>query len=117
MSERRGRYEVDYELDLARQCRLAGMPEPVRQFRFHPVRRWRFDLCWPDCKLAVEVDGGVWTGGRHVSGAGFTRDCVKLNEAVLLGWRVLRFTPAMVQDGSALQYIHFALENAKTNTC
>ncbi len=111
MTERRAAYRVDYELELARQVHLAGLPEPVRQHRFHPVRKWRFDLAFPAHLLAVEVDGGVWINGRHTTGAGYSKDCEKLNEAVLLGWRVLRFTPAMVSDGSAVQYIEYALQN------
>jgi len=32
-----------------------------------------------------------------------------MSTAVLLGWRVLRFTPDMVTDGKALEYIEMAL--------
>lgn len=70
-----------------------GLPEPVREYRFHPTRRWRFDFCWPEQKVALEVDGGVWTGGRHVRGAGFIRDMDKANAAQLDGWRLIRCTP------------------------
>jgi len=59
--------------------------------------------------LAVEVEGGVYSRGRHTTGIGFTRDCDKLNCAVLLGWRVLRFTAEMVNDGTALKMISYAL--------
>jgi very-short-patch-repair endonuclease len=82
--------------------RAAGLPEPVREHRFHPSRRWRFDFAWPAAMLAVEVEGGSWIHGRHVRGRGFAADCDKYNAAVLLGWRVLRFTPAMVESGLAL---------------
>ena len=75
---------------------------PVPEYRFHPVRRWRFDLAWPALLLAVEVDGGTWVSGRHTRGAGYERDCEKLNAAVLLGWRVLRFTTGQVTSGQAL---------------
>jgi len=59
--------------------------------------------------LAVEVDGGTWTGGRHTRGAGFEADCEKLNAAVIAGFRVLRFTGAMVRSGAALATIETAL--------
>jgi len=26
------------------QIRNSGLPEPVREHRFHPVRRWRLDI-------------------------------------------------------------------------
>ena len=73
----------------------AGFPEPVKEFKFHPKRRWRFDLAWPELKLAIEIEGGVWIRGRHVRGRGFKEDCEKYNAAVLLGWKVLRYTPDM----------------------
>jgi len=55
-------------------------------------RRWRFDEAWPARKVAVELEGGVYSGGRHVRPEGFEKDCEKYNAAVSLGWRVLRFT-------------------------
>jgi len=62
------------------------------EHRFHPTRRWRFDFAWPSKKIAVEIEGGTWTGGRHTRGAGFQKDCEKYNAAAVLGWTVLRFT-------------------------
>jgi very-short-patch-repair endonuclease len=92
--------------------RAAGLPEPVREYRFHPSRKWRFDFAWPAAMLAVEVEGGSWIAGRHVRGRGFEADCEKYNAAVLLGWRILRFTSAMVEAGTAL----FAVEQAFSRT-
>ena len=78
-------------------CRAAGLPEPVCEFRFHPTRRWRFDYAWPDRLLAVEVEGGAWTGGRHTTGAGFVSDMEKYNAATLAGWRILRYLPRQLK--------------------
>jgi very-short-patch-repair endonuclease len=94
---------------LARQCRSVGLPAPVREHRFHPTRGWRLDLAWPERRIACEVDGGVFVGGRHTSGTGYTHDCEKLNEAALAGWLVLRVTAGMVRDGSALRLIERAM--------
>ena len=71
-------------------------PDVVAEHKFHPVRRWRFDWALPDQMIAFEFDGGVWTGGRHTRGEGFSLDCEKLNTAQLMGWRVFRFTAAHV---------------------
>src|SRR5579859_4411089 len=91
-----------------------GLPVPEQQVRFHPTRRWRFDFAWPAAgRLAVEVDGGTWSSGRHVSGRGFEADCCKINEATLLGWRVLRFTRGMVESGQAVEMIQRALSEAR----
>jgi very-short-patch-repair endonuclease len=95
---------------LAEQMRIVGLPEPEREFKFHDTRRWRFDFCWPDQKLAVEAEGGTWISGAHSRGKHFEKDAEKYNEAALLGWVVLRFTTDMIADGRALEYIRRALE-------
>lgn len=74
-------------------CRAHGLPEPIPEFRFHASRKWRADYCWPDQRIIVEIDGGIWTGGRHSGGTGQLRDMEKLNAAALLGFLVLRYTP------------------------
>ncbi len=84
--------------ELALDLTAAGIPYE-REYKFCEDRRFRFDFAIPDHMLAIEVDGGTWSGGRHTSGVGFRNDCVKTNLAVLHGWRVLRFTADMVRDG------------------
>lgn len=90
------------------QLQAAGLPAPVLEWRFHPPRKWRFDLAWPDKRLAVELQGGSFVSGRHTRGVGYRQDCEKFNQAVLDGWRVLQITPAMIVDGSALTVIELA---------
>ena len=101
------------ELRLLVLIRASGFEEPVTEHPFarHLGRRWRFDFAWPDRWLAVEVDGGAWVpgGGRHTRGAGFAADHDKFNRAMLLGWRVLRFTSRQLADGSALADLAEAL--------
>ncbi|MBU9316557.1 endonuclease domain-containing protein [Burkholderia multivorans] len=94
----------------ALHARAAKLPEPVREHRFHPVRRFRFDFAWPHAKVAVEIEGGVWTGGRHTRGDGFESDAHKYNLAALDGWRVFRFTGAMVKSGAAISTVIQALK-------
>lgn len=65
----------------------------VKEYKFHPVRKWRFDYAIPEHKIALEVEGGVWTEGRHVRAQGFLGDMEKYNTATLMGWRVFRTTP------------------------
>ena len=113
---------------LAWQLAAAGLPAPEREYPFaRPFgRRWRADFAWPGLRLAVEVEGGLYgKGGRgsnapcpvcgqvpagaHRSVAGVRRDIEKGNAAALLGWRVLRVTPQMVDNGEALALIERAL--------
>jgi hypothetical protein len=70
-----------------------GLPAPIQEYTFAPPRRWRFDYAWPAERLALEVEGGVFVGGRHSRGVGMLKDMAKYNAAVLLGWRVLRVVP------------------------
>jgi very-short-patch-repair endonuclease len=101
--------ESALEARLALHLRACGMPEFEREHVFAPPRRYRFDFAWPELKVAAEVEGGTWTGGRHTRGDGFERDAEKYNLAALDGWRVLRFTAAMVRDGRALETIRKAI--------
>jgi hypothetical protein len=80
----------------ALETRLAqlapDLPPASREYRFAPGRGYRFDFAWIEQRVACEVDGGQWAagGGRHATDA----DRDKLNLAAVLGWRVLRFSPA-----------------------
>lgn len=87
---------------------------PVREFRFHETRRWRSDFAFPEQKVLIEFEGGVYTNGAHVRGKHFESDCEKYNAAALLGYRVLRFTIDMVTSGYALQTIEQALTGETT---
>lgn len=96
---------------LIAQIRLIKLPPPKTEFRFHDTRKWLADLAWPAPDwLIVEVDGGSFVGGRHVTGAGFEKDAEKLNNAVLLGYRVLRVTGRHIRTGQALTWIETALK-------
>jgi very-short-patch-repair endonuclease len=88
--------------------RSAGIPPPVTEHRFHPVRLWRMDYAWPARKVALEVEGGVWSGGRHTRGAGFLKDCEKYNAAALAGWLVLRVTPSTLCTAQTVEMVKAA---------
>lgn len=93
------------EEELAIQLRALKLPPPEREYKFLAHRKFRFDFAWPDHKLAVEVDGGTWSGGRHTRGAGYEQDCFKMALAVQDGWRIYRFTGKQVKDGTAIGFI------------
>lgn len=97
------------EETLALNIRLYRLPAAVREYRFAPPRRWRLDFAWPELRVAVEVEGGLWGRGRHVRPAGFAADCEKYNALVLANWRVLRFTPEMIYAGRAVRLLEALL--------
>ena len=98
------------ESALALQIRGVQLPEPEREFRFHPVRKWRFDFAWPAQMLAVEIEGGVFVTGRHSRGLGMLADMEKSATAMMMGWRVLRVGGKHVKSGAALGWIAALLE-------
>lgn len=71
-----------------------GLPPCEWEYPFAPPRRWRFDLCWVDRQVAVEIHGGVWIQGGHTRGKGFLDDREKFGEAVKRGWKVLEVAPS-----------------------
>lgn len=66
----------------------------IREHRFLPPRKWKFDLAFPACKVAIEIDGGRW----HVTGRDMNREAERNNEAQILGWKVLHFTSDMIDS-------------------
>jgi very-short-patch-repair endonuclease len=94
------------ELEDALACQLdiAGL-KYRRQHRFHPKRRWLLDFAFPRKKVSIEVEGGIWTGGRHTRGDGFEKDCEKQNTAVCMGWKYLRVTDRHIREGTALKWV------------
>ena len=75
------------------------IPTPTREYRFAPPRRWRFDFAWPDHKLAVEIEGITYEGGRHQRVEGFIADCHKYEVALMAGWRVYRVPGQWIAQG------------------
>lgn len=89
----------------ALHIKVAKLPDPVMEYVFHETRKWRFDFAWPDLKVALEVEGGTWSNGRHTRGKGFADDCEKYAEACIDGWQVIRATGDQIKDLSALNWL------------
>lgn len=81
----------------------------AKEYRFHPTRKWRFDYALPDHKIALEVEGGVWTRGRHTRPQGYLGDIEKYNAATLMGWRVLRTTPDELYSNKTISMLKTAI--------
>ena len=92
-----------YELLLALHLKELGL-EFVQEYRFCSNRKFRADFFVPD-NLLIEINGGVWTSGRHNRGQGYINDLEKINLAQSLGFVVLQFTTDQVSDGNAKEYI------------
>jgi very-short-patch-repair endonuclease len=70
-----------------------------REYRFHPIRKWRFDWAMTEKRVAIEYEGGVFLGRGHTGGVIYGQNCEKYNTAALMGWTVLRFTAPMIRAG------------------
>jgi very-short-patch-repair endonuclease len=83
-------------------CQIAGLPIPKHEQMLVPGRKWRVDLFWPQWGLVIEIEGGIWTGGRHVRPAGFRADIEKYNAITLQGYTIFRILPEWIDNGKAL---------------
>ena len=97
------------EETMALQIRAAGFPQPVREHRPIAGRRWRVDFAWVDQLVALEVEGGIYTQGRHNRPQGFNDDAEKYNALALAGWVVLRVTADHIKSGQALHWVEKAV--------
>lgn len=110
--------KTDYIAKLAFQIRAVGLPEPIREYRFYPKRGWRADFAFPNQKLLVEYEGGIFVRaqrngqdyGWHQSVGRMLGDMEKYNMAALMGFRVLRYTAKQVKSGEAVKQIEAALK-------
>lgn len=110
----RSRARIDYVEKLVFQIRAFRHPAPQREVLFHPTRKWRFDLAWPDWKVAVEYQGGIFSRqASHSSVAHIMRDQEKANEAQLYGWTLIYANAKTVTSGQAVDWINRAIELRK----
>jgi very-short-patch-repair endonuclease len=85
--------ESDAETLFLQVVRLAGLPEPVRQYVVPTAElNARIDFAWPRQRLGVEIDGAA----THGSPDALARDLRRQNRLLLTlvptGWIMLRFT-------------------------
>jgi len=92
------------EVTLATHLKAYGI-EFEREFKFHSERGWKADFHIIGKKILVEVEGGIWSGGRHTRGKGYISDMEKYNAATALGYQVYRFSTEQVKSGKAIEQI------------
>ena len=90
---------------VAAYFREIGLPRPVFEYCFHPTRKWRLDIAWPEERVVLEVQGGIFIQGRHSRGAALLKEWEKLNTLAGMGWRVLYCQPKDVCTGAMVEVI------------
>ena len=76
-----------------------------QEFKFHPTRKWSADFHLKGKKVLVEVEGGIWSNGRHTRGKGYLGDLEKYNTATMMGYQVIRFSTEQVKSDKAIEKI------------
>lgn len=105
-------------------CEFCAGGKLVRQHRFAPPRRWKFDFADLSARVAVELEGGTWAGyGRGGSKRGgwhqhpkvYADNCEKYNEAAFAGWIVFRLTTEQVTPETVKRIAEFCRDREDEN--
>jgi very-short-patch-repair endonuclease len=104
MKIKKPRKASKHELRFEEIWKLNGGPLLEREYKFLDDRRFRFDFAFLPKRIAIELEGAVWTGGRHTRGSGFVKDAEKYGLAALEGWLIFRLPPNMI-NSIWVQYI------------
>lgn len=101
--------KAQHEYKLTKQQILLGIYLDELGIRFQREakfceRAWRFDLMLPDYRIAIEINGGNWSGG-HRRGKAQEDEYNKINWAQMVGYRVLQFTNYQVECGHARAFL------------
>lgn len=110
---RRGAKKKQFEDLFAFQCRAHRLPDSHEQFHFARElgRKFCADRAWPQFKLLVEIQGGIWQrgGGGHSHPMHIEKDITKAQYAVLAGYALLPVTTDEVKSGHAIEVTRRAL--------
>ena len=82
-----------------------------REAKLIPNRKFRVDFYNPATRIAYEIEGGVFCGGRHTRGIGFIKDCEKYNLHLMEGIVVYRIPSPLITK----QYVEWLI-NGHTHT-
>ena len=99
--------ESPLERGFLRLLRTAGLPEPEIQYPIRDGARLlaRVDFAYPELRLAIEVDGYSWHGGRK----GWAHDVSRRNELSNKRWSILHITKEHL-DGTGSRAVSLVKE-------
>jgi hypothetical protein len=73
-------------------------------------RRWRSDIAFPDVRVAIEIDGGIWVYGRHNRAASMLSDLEKGNAYAARGWVVFHVPWEWIDGGKRDRYLSLVID-------
>lgn len=114
--------ELHYKFEaIIRVHYVALLPYMASEFQFDPVRKFKFDYCFPAWKVAIDLQGGIYSHGRrsgHTSVKGMENDMDKINLAQNCGWVMFQLSPrkldkphyvvSLIKDALTLQATRMA---------
>ena len=88
----------------------------IPEYRFHATRRWKADyfICDDEEFLKnprlygdtlIEIEGAIFSQGRHTRGSGYQADLDKYNAATAEGFKVYRFSTQDILRGRAKAFL------------
>ena len=80
-------------------------PPLEREYKFSAARRWRADYCHTEGRIIIELEGGIYSAGRHSRPTGYLGDIEKYNAASMLGYVVLRLGTGQVDHQHVTEII------------
>ncbi len=83
----------------------------IKELRFDSVRKFKFDYGHLRLKIAVEMEGGIYTGTGHAKTGRYLKDMEKYNMAALRGWLILRY--AYGQEDKITHDVRKAIEKRR----
>ncbi len=113
------------EAKVAADLKALGLMDGCeRQYRFHPERKWLVDFAWAPFQgtcwqcgkapggVALEVNGGTYSGGSHSRGPRQRGDYEKWSELSLMGWTLILVDCKDVREGVHVERVLRALGRA-----
>lgn len=64
----------------------------IYEYKYNTSRKFKFDYANLPMKIAIEMEGGIYTGTGHAKTGTYLKDMDKYNDAQLKGWIVLRYS-------------------------
>ncbi len=110
---KRSRWEKTFEF----QLKYHEIPPHISQFKFHETRKWAVDFAWPNHRIIVEIEGGIWIkgGAGHSHPISIERDIEKYNQVSLYGYRLFRFTDKEIRSGAAINLLKEVFKQEELN--
>ena len=106
---------TELKISLAEYIKRRTGAEYEFEYRFaqDAGRRWRSDIAFPAVRVAIEIDGGLWSYGRHNRAASMLADMEKGNAYSARGWLVFH-TPWEWIDGGKRDRTYELLDEITT---